>query len=176
LWDLSADGKWAVFSRDDPVFAVQETGTTRATDIVRAPGSNLGRLRISPDDRWMAFNKRSGGSIRLYILPFETTALIPEDRWIPITPEETLVNAPQWSAAGEAIYYFSNRDGHFCVWRQTIDRATGRPTGEPVGVWHVHDARLSMSRMPLPSRGMAVSRDAIVISIAENAGNIWMSR
>jgi hypothetical protein len=177
FWDLSADGKWAVFGHDkDTVLAVQQIGTTGSTDIAHAPDSNLGRLRISPDGRWIVMTKRLGGAIRVYILPFETTGMIAEDRWIPLTPEETLVAGPQWSVAGDAVYYFSDRDGRVCVWRQAIDRATGRPVGEPVGVWHVHDARLSMSSMPLPTRGMALSRDSIVMSIADNAGNIWMSR
>ena len=86
----------------------------------------MGRLRISPDDRWVAFNDRAAGSMRIYVVPFRPGETVARDKWIAITPEDTVVNAPLWAANGVSLYYLSNLDGNFCVWHQTIDSATGR--------------------------------------------------
>ena len=177
FWDLSADGKWAVFgqNQDTAIFA-RDTATGKTTELMSTPGRPMGRLRISPDDRWVAFNHREGGSIRIIVVPFQPTTPIRRDQWIPFTPEDTMVNAATWSADGSTLYYLSDRDGGFCVWRQPIDRATGHPVGDASAVWHFHEARRSMARIPMPARSLAVSRDRIVVNVSEGAGNIWLAR
>jgi Tol biopolymer transport system component len=177
FWDLSSDGKWALFgSEKDTVINVREIATGRTVELMRLTGEVAGRFRISPDDRWAAFNDRVAGSIRIYVAPFQTNGPIARERWIPFTPEGTLVNAATWSPSGDALYYLSDADGFFCVWRQALDRATGRPSGDATAVWHLHEARISMSRLPMPVRGLAVSRDRVVLSASESAGNVWLAK
>ena len=74
------------------------------------------------------------------------------------------------------LYYLSNRDGGFCVWAQRIDRQTGHPLGDAVGVWHFHEARRSTMRMPLPARSVGVARNRLVVSVGEGAGNVWLAK
>ncbi|HYT76127.1 MAG TPA: hypothetical protein VEL79_15330, partial [Vicinamibacterales bacterium] len=177
LWDLSADGKWAVAGNDgDTIFSVRELATGRTIQILSAPGEAIGRLRISPDDRWMVFNQRSGGSIRLVVVPFQTAGAIPRDRWTAITSGETTVIAGTWSPDGGTIYFPSNQDGKVCLWAQRIDRTTGRPDGAAFPVWHFHDPRRSMGAIPLPLRGLFVGRHRIVTSLSEGTGSIWLAR
>ena len=151
------------------------TSSGATTEFLGAPGT-IGRLRFSPDDRWLAFNYREAGSIRIYVVPFQPGALVGRDRWIAITAEDTLVFAPIWSTDGGTLYYLSNRDGSFCVWSQRMDRGTGQPAGDAIAVWHFHEARRSMARIPMPTRGLAISRDRIVVSVSEGAGNIWLAK
>ena len=177
LWDLSADAKLAVYAKDtDDTMRLRELATGRTTEILSAPGEIIGRLRISPDDRWMVFNHRSAGSIRLYVVPFETGRAIARDRWITITAADTTVNAGTWSPDSGTIYYLSNHDGKVCIWGQRIDRATGHPVGDAFPVWHFHEARRSLAGVPLPLRGLTLSRDRLVVNLSEGAGNIWLSK
>ena len=99
------------------------------------------------------------------------------DQWIAVTGDEALVNAATWSADGRILYYLSNRDGSgFCAWAQRLDAATGHASGAPFAVWHFHEARRSMARIPLGLRGMTASRDRLIVSVAESAGNIWLAK
>jgi eukaryotic-like serine/threonine-protein kinase len=176
FWDLSSDGKWVVFGTDnDTRIDVRNTSSGATSELMHAPDEILGRVRISPDDRWIAFNHRRSGSIRIDVAPFQTSGPIPRDKWIPFTPEDSIVNSPTWSAGGDTLYYLSNRDGGTCVWRQRLDRDTGHPVGQPEGVWHFHAARRAIWPMPMGSRGLAVSRDRVVVSVSEGAGNIWLA-
>jgi Tol biopolymer transport system component/predicted Ser/Thr protein kinase len=176
LWDVSADGKWAVYDNSDSSLGARALATGRATEILRAPGDVIGRLRISPDDRWVVFNYRAGGSIRLHVAPFQTGSAIPRDRWTPITGADTTVNAGTWSPDGGIIYYLSNQDGKACIWAQRIDRQSGRPAGDAFAVWHFHDARRSLAAVPLPVRGLTLSRDRLVVNLSDGTGNIWLAR
>jgi WD40-like Beta Propeller Repeat len=56
---------------------------------------------------------------------------VPFDRWIAIATDFRM--QPSWSPDGQGIYYFSNRDGAFCVYLQPLAPATKRPIGEPRG-------------------------------------------
>ena len=87
----------------------------------------------------------------------------------------TEANAAAWSPDGGTLYNLSNRDGGVCVWRQRLDHNTGHPVGAAEGVWHFHEARRAMSRIPLATRGLAVSRDRVVVSVSGAAGNIWLA-
>jgi eukaryotic-like serine/threonine-protein kinase len=177
LWDLSTDGKWTVFGTngDTRIMARNTSGVT--FEMMNYPDQVMGRMRISPDDRWMVFNNREGGTIRIVVVPFQPGTPIPRDRWITLTPEDTMVLAPTWSADGGTLYYLSDRDGSgFCVWGQRIDHATGHAVGEPFGVWHLHEARHSMTRIPMGHRAVTASRDRLVLSVAEASGNIWLAK
>ena len=176
FWDLSASG-WALFGSDeDTRIAVRQVSSGTTVELMHPSDTIVGRFRISPDDRWMAFNRRRGGAFRIFIAPFQTTGPIAEDLWIPVTSEDTVSNASTWSADGNTLYYLSNRDGGFCVWGQRLDPATKHPVGDPFGVWHFHEARRAMWRIPMGLRGLTASRDRMVVSLAEATGNIWLAK
>jgi eukaryotic-like serine/threonine-protein kinase len=176
LWDITADG-WAVIvnERDTRLFT-RNIATGQTIELARVPDQIFGRFKLSPDDRWLTFTHRDAGSVRVVVIPYQRTGPIPRDRWIPITPEDTFVNAPTFGADSGMVYYLSNRDGGVCVWGQRLDPATAQPRGEPFAVWHLHDASHSMWRISMPLRGLTASRDRLIVSIAESSGNIWLSK
>jgi hypothetical protein len=142
---------------------------------VDAPSETLGRARISPDDRWTAFGHRAGAAIQQFIVPFRPGAPVARSEWIALTPPEETSSINAWSPDSGRLYYFSNRDGQVCLWSRAIDPATGHAVGDPLAVWHLHEARHSVGRIGLPLRGLAVARDRIVISLAESTATIWLS-
>jgi eukaryotic-like serine/threonine-protein kinase len=176
VWDLSADGAWALDGKNGDVGLInRNVATGRPVDYVDAPGETIGRARISPDDRWTAFTHRAGATIQQFIVPFRPGAQIARGEWIALTPPEETSSISAWSPDSRRLYYFSDRDGQVCVWSRAIDSATGHAAGDPVAVWHLHEARHSAGRIGLPLRGLAVSRDRIVISLAESTATIWLS-
>jgi hypothetical protein len=109
------------------------------------------------------------------VVPFRPGALLGREAWIPLTAGDAIAIMPTWSPDGGLIYYLTDRDGSFCIWAQRIDRASGRPSGNPFAVWHFHEAHRSMAGIPLPLRGLAIAGDRIVTTLVESTGNIWMS-
>jgi Tol biopolymer transport system component len=175
IWDVTSDGQ-AVVSTDeqDHEITVHDQRTGKTTRLIATPDEDMGRLRLSPDDRWLTFTHRSAGSMRIQIVPFSRDTPIPRDRWVQASPENVTVVAPTWSPDGGLLYYLSDQDGKVCVWAVHVDRATGHPVGESFPVWHVHDARRGMTGLSLPTRSLAVSRDRVVIGLSESAGNVWL--
>jgi hypothetical protein len=56
------------------------------------PNAIIGRFRVSPDGRWLAFNDREAGAFRIIVVvPFLRTGGILPDRWIGITPDDAIV-------------------------------------------------------------------------------------
>jgi hypothetical protein len=80
-----------------------------------------------------------------------------------------------WSPDSRRLYYFSDRDGHVCLWSRAIDPASGHAAGEPQAVWHLHQARQSVGRIGYPLRSIAIAPHRIVINIAESRATIWLS-
>jgi len=176
VWDLSADNRWILHGRNsDSTIVAQELASGKTTDFLTAPGDVVGRLVISPDDRWVAFNHRYGGATRVNVAPFKPGTTLSRDQWIPITNGETQDNFPMWSPDSDMLYFISNADGRLCIWARRIDRSTGRPSGDAFPVWHFHEARRSMNGIPFPTRGLAVARNLLVVNLSESSGNIWMA-
>jgi hypothetical protein len=91
------------------------------------------------------------------------------DGWIPVV--EDFGVHPNWSADGDALYYFSMRDGVFCAWRQAVDRLTKRPEGPPQVVRHLHEPRLRAASGAIAASYRAAGY--LYVTLTETAANIW---
>jgi len=172
--DLSSDGKWLLYDgQPQKIMAVRNLDSGRTSELIRAGPAIIGRGRISPDARWLAFN----GSDDVFVIPFRPEGA-PAERpsWIPIATSEGYDGHPQWSLDSLMVYYFSSRDGRFCIWAQRIVPATGRPDGEPFAVVHFHKGRISVAGVSIPMMGMAIAPDRIILNLSEMSGNIWMAQ
>jgi len=172
--DLSSDGKWLLYDKEQmKIMAVRDMESGRTSELIRAGAALIGRGRISPDDRWVAFN----GSYDVFLVPFRPeSAPAQQSSWIPIANGESYEGHPQWSLDSRIVYYFSSRDGWFCLWAQRIAPATGRPEGEPFPAAHFHQGRISLSGVSIPMMGMAIAPDRVILSLSEMSGNIWMAQ
>ena len=79
---------------------------------------------------------------------------------------------PNWSPDGTLLYYFSFRDGNFCLYAQRVDPASMRSIGPFREVLHFHHPRLRAAA------GAAAYNDVhaeyVYVSLTETVGNIWM--
>ena len=177
LWDLTSDNRAIVYTRDsDSSIRVRDLAGAKDTQLTAAPGDVLGRLHLSPDNRWLVMNQRTGGAIRLMIVPFTADTRVTRDRWISVAPEGMNAHHGIWSPDGRLLYFLSDQDGRVCVWAEPIDPDTGKVAGAAFPVWHFHDARRSMASLPFPLRGVALSRSRMMVSLNESAGNVWLAK
>jgi hypothetical protein len=77
-----------------------------------------------------------------------------------------------WSADGGELYYFSDRDGHTCVWAQRLDARTRQPRGAPYPLYHLHRIEPSTA---LFGKWMflAASCDRLIVPEWTVKGNLW---
>jgi hypothetical protein len=107
---------------------------------------------------------------------YEGARLYSEAEWIPVSDGKTMDREPRWSPNGNVLYFLSTRDGNNCIWAQRLDKATKRPTGEPIAILHLHSARLSLNIADTGLIGLSVTAERVIFSMRERTGNIWMTR
>jgi eukaryotic-like serine/threonine-protein kinase len=134
--------------------------------------------RLSPDGKWVVFSSatRSSPAHQIVIVPKAPERVIGPEERIEISEGDANNGQPSWSADGRRIYFLSERDGFRCIWARPIDPATARPIGPPYAVAHFHHARRSIRTMraSLVETGLVAVRDALVFTIADMTGNIWI--
>jgi eukaryotic-like serine/threonine-protein kinase len=145
--------------------------------LLAKPGLNLAHPAWSPQNQFLLFTASAGEKRKqVFALYYQ-----PSDRrfgrqWIPITPPSEWSDKPQWSHDGNTIYYFSDRDGHTCVWGRHFDPNKIDQTGEPFPVMHFHEFADSPARVWLRSLNLAVSRDFIYLDYAHVDAIVWIAK
>jgi len=177
---LASDGKWvlgssALLASDRisivlfPLSAAPHA-ETQARAVASKPGYNLWQGRFSPDGRWICFNaiKRVGvtGST-LYVVPTSG------GEWVQITEENAWADKPRWSPDGRTIYFLSSRAGFLNVWGRRFDPARGQPVGEPFQVTSFENPGRRVWEN-IAGGELSVSKDRLVLCIANATGSIWM--
>lgn len=132
----SPDGKEIIFCSvdfDDPIsrgrtselWIVDLNGTKRRINTnVDATQPNF-----SPNGRRIVFwGKDEKYQRDLWTIPAEGGEAVR------LTNDEALDWNPVWSHDGKFIYFCSNRNGAFSLWRLRIDQTTGKPLGEPEAI------------------------------------------
>jgi eukaryotic-like serine/threonine-protein kinase len=144
--------------------------------VLQHPTYELHRDTLSPDERWIAFHvpvAQTGHSV--FVAPLGPQPA-PERDWIRVTDGSGMESWPFWSPDGRLLYFLSHSDGFRCVWAQPLDLATKQPVSLPISVLHIHNARRSLlTSRSAGEMGMSLTRDALVFSMREITGNIWMA-
>ena len=144
--------------------------------VLQHPTYELHRGIVSPDERWIAFHVPLGQTrSSVFIAPLRQVPAAESD-WIRVTEGSGMDCWPFWSPDGRLLYFISHSDGFRCVWAQPLDFQTKRPVGLPIRVLDIHSARRSLLNWRSSGEhGMSLTRDALVFSMREITGNIWMA-
>jgi eukaryotic-like serine/threonine-protein kinase len=143
--------------------------------VLEHPIYELHRDTLSPDERWIAFHVPAQTGRSVFVAPLGQQPA-PERDWIRVTDGSGMDSWPFWSPDGRLLYFLSERDGSRCVLAQPLDHATKQPVGLPISVLHIHSARRSLlTSRSAGEMGMSLTRDALVFSMREITGNIWMA-
>jgi Tol biopolymer transport system component len=175
LYGWSADGKRIVYYDGSPIrFSVFDLETRQTWKLVSHPEYDTHGAELSPDGNWVAFHLPRSGSELIKIAPVRAGKAAPEAEWITATGVGSN-GRPWWSPGGNLLYFLSTRDNYDCIWAQPLDPATKRPRGEPMNVFHFHEARRSLNILTGDRFGPAAGGRRIVFGLGEQSGDIWLA-
>jgi serine/threonine protein kinase len=178
LQSWSPDGRRVLYTegRSGSV-GLLEVASGKKAQLLAHPEYSLSEAHFSPDGRWLAFLVRTSAThSRVSVAPFHEGKAVAPGEWIAVTGGEFNDDKPRWSPDGSLLYFTSERDGFRCIWAQSVDRATKRPTGEPFAVYHSHNAQRSLANLGSGPSEMSVARDRLVFNLGERTGAIWLAR
>ena len=144
-----------------------DTMTLAAVDVLVDPNSGIGRVDVSPDNRWIAFQSRN----RIWLAPFDARTSPSDNTWISLfdVARGSAERACGWSPDGRLLYLLLERDGFRDLWAQRIDQ--GRAVGPPFVVQHLHDPRRRWGSTPY---GTGIVNGAFIFNQVGLAGSIWL--
>jgi Tol biopolymer transport system component len=160
----SPDSRYLIGNSVDGRLFLVEVASHRRIDLLALSGRWFAGGTFSPDGRWITFLELSL-LWREYIAPFQGETPAPESAWISV-----LTELNYWSPDGTLVYGVSGHDGFNCIWAQRVDRATKRPVGSPLPIYHSHGARLTVGGW------ISLGREKMVFDMAERTGNVWMAQ
>jgi Tol biopolymer transport system component len=176
----SRDGKRILFqyklNQPQSSIGLLDLASREKVEILKHSQYNLYRGHFSPDDRWIAVHANSPRGTRVFVVPFSNGSPPRESEWLAVTDGATFDDAPRWSPDGNLLYFIGDRDGSRCIWAQRLHSATKQPVGPPFAVQHFHNARRSLSSVPLSALDICVARDKLVFNMGTLTGNLWMTR
>jgi serine/threonine protein kinase len=173
IYGWSADGKKIVYWHGAPVrFSVFDLETRQTSELISHPAYDIHGAELSPDGNWVAFHLPRPVSEPLKIAPVRQGKAAAEAEWITVTDTTGTNRRPWWSPDGNLLYFVSTRDNYQCIWAQPLDPATKRPRGEPMAVYHSHEARRTLN--PLGG-APAMGGGRMVFALSEQSGNIWLA-
>jgi eukaryotic-like serine/threonine-protein kinase len=152
------------------------TLASRSLTMISSSRYNLDRARFSPDGNWIALTAAlaRGDRAQIFAIPARDGKPAPEPDWVAVTNGDFWDDIPVWSERGDALFFYSRRDGFGCIWRQGVNPTTKRPEGPPAEVIQFHGGRLSIAALfgSLPS--LSLMNDQIVYNALERTGSIWV--
>ena len=174
VYDWSPDGKWLLGGESQEILLLPAPSATHAQAAARKIVTNsayrLYQKHMSPDGRWIVFNAwqiSPNPESALYVVPASGGS------WTRITDGKHWDDKPRWSPDGKTIYFVSGPGGFFNVWGVRFDPAAGKPVAKPFQVSKFDSPRLMIPRWIGPV-GLSLTPDKLVVTTAEEAGNIWI--
>lgn len=163
LQDWSSDGELLLCSAGTDLFQIR-IGESRQKTLLHLPREPE-LARFSPDGRWVAFVSTTGQgeNIAGYLAPLDGS-----NRTIQLD-QEVYTLSLHWSPDGNAIYYWSVRDGFRCLYKQSLDPRTKIPRGVPVAILHRHE----LQHYPWSGGTLAVGSGRVAMTLTDELANIW---
>ncbi len=163
LHDWSSDGELLLCSDGADLFQLRtgQPGKMPLLHLTHAPEL----ANFSPDGRWISFVSATGRGemVAGFIAPLDGS-----NRTIQIC-QEVYVLSLHWAPDGNAIYYWSMRDGFRCLYVQPLDPRTKVPQGPPIAILHRHGTQ----RYPWSGGTLAVGSERLAMTLMDELANIW---
>ena len=170
--DWSSDGKWLLTTHEGiwlvPLDAAPHAETA-ARKIIYDPSYQIFQPHFSPEGRWILFEAVSNApqpKSTLYVVPASGGT------WTRISDTRYWADKPRWSPDGKTIYFLSGR-GFFEIWGIHFDPVAGKTVGPAFQVSNFESPRRMIPRW-IPPVGLSLTQDKLVLTLAEESGNIWV--
>ena len=173
------DGKLVIYEAPNTIVRLSAVrlDTGERWEFLEHPHHAVTSGRVSPDGNWIAFQSDRGLDGRqVHVAPFRAAAKIDTNAWIPITSPDQSSWDPWWSPDGNFLYFLSQRDEAICVWAQRVESVSKRRIGDPIPIYHFHNPGLNpltFSGLSPLYIGLTVTRDRLVLSLAETRSDVW---
>jgi Tol biopolymer transport system component len=135
-----------------------ETGTAQEIKLLDLAGESPTCPRWSPDGRFLVYEAVSHGNWGLWI----TTPDGHDPHQLTSGPGNQ--RTASWSRDGRFLYFIKNQGS---VWRLPMDPASGQSTGPPQ-LW------AEFPKTKIAWNSLAVAKDQIVISVTEEASDLYL--
>ncbi len=164
LEDWSRDGESLLCAGGNDLFRLQ-IGQSSKTPLLHLEHVPM-LARFSPNARWISFVTETGHgeTDSGFIAPLDGS-----ERKIQICQELIYGLSLHWAPNGNAIYYWSIRDGFRCLYKQRLHPQTKIPQGEPIAVLHRH----GLQRYPWSGGTLAVGPGQLAMTLKDEQANIW---
>ena len=174
-WSRAGDSILFV-DHSNPVRIGILTLSSGARTMIASYGHNLNRPRFSPDGNWITLTttKARSDHTQVFAIPMKDGSPGPESSWVPITNGNFWDYNPVWTERGDALLFYSSRDGFGCIWRQSVNRMTKQPEGEPTEVMEFHSGRVSIKELNAPLPFLFLIGNQILFNALERTGSIWV--
>jgi serine/threonine protein kinase len=173
---LTPDGKQFLAFRVDGArshISIVDVASGKSTLLLQHSKYPVNTASLSPDGKWIALSMtRAIASADVMLAPFRGVNAVPEQDWIPITPEPVNVAQVFWSPDGGLIYYVRNLGGSAYLMARRLDR-NHRPSGPPFRVYEFPGRVRPPATGSVPERLSAVP-GRIIGALSEQNYNIWM--
>ncbi len=165
----------AVLARGSRRLVRRDLATGVEREVLRTDSGAVLGGDLSADGRWLAVVVgHPDRTLGIHAVPLRDGGATEQDL-LPLVKGAGWLASPRWSPDGRRLYFLSDRDGFVCVWMQRVDRASGRPVGEPVAALHCHSpGRLMLG--PISAWNVAVAGDRLFFNAAETHGNAWRAK
>ena len=175
LADWSHDGQRFLYSLGIPATVrLMDVTSGRKTQLIAKSNTILDQARFSPDGKWVAFVSRTEDEhSQIQVVQLDEGGTGVRGQWTSLTDGLFRDLRPTWSARGDSLLLYSNRDGFYCVWQLKLDPATKQPRSELTPVRHFHYARLSPIHLSRPVISLALGGDMVLLNLAEVTSNIF---
>jgi serine/threonine protein kinase len=175
--DWSREGDSILYvDHSNPVRIGMLTLSSGSRTMISSARYNLDKARFSPRGNWIAVTAANARSDRaqIFAIPLQDGKPAPESAWVPITNGNYWDDNPVWTERGDAVLFYSRRDGFGCIWRQAVNLTTRRPEGAPTEVLGFHGGRVSMSQLTGSLPSLLLIKNHLIFNALEKTGSIWV--
>jgi Tol biopolymer transport system component len=180
FWDVNGPGTVALAqtsdsNRNDVVGVDLSTG--RTSSILRGTQEwPLMHASFSPNDEWIVFVANAGpGTGQIYVVRPHGLAEIPKSEWVAVTDGRQKADKPRFSPDGKLIYFTQDRDGRRSIRAARFDPRSGHAVGDSSTVFDADQPQLTLFGVSPRSLEIGIAKDRLVMLLAENTSNIWMT-
>jgi hypothetical protein len=163
LHDWSPDRNRLLCSEANDLFQMDLNGGGR-TPLLHLDRPPV-KARFSPDGQWVSFTTEAGDGDAAwgFVAPLDGS-----NSRIQICQEVYSLSL-QWAPDGNAVYYWSTRDGFRCLYSQPLEPQSKVPLGKSFAVLHRH----GLQHYPWAGGTLAVSSSRVATTLVDELANIW---
>jgi Tol biopolymer transport system component len=156
---------------------IMQISDGKARTILSVSGGGVRDAVWSAANHFIVFSVSSPGVLgQVFAARFPPGNGLPDSHWIEITNRANYSRRPVWSGDGRSIFYLSNRDGFWCIWKQQFDPVRGRSIGKPISIFHFHDFKQSPAEISGDMFGLSAAGDSLYLNLAEFGGTIFVGK